>query len=161
MRRAKAEAKRRKPLAWPRRRAGPRRHCRMWPRTRRSSRARPGRCRQRPGANRKPPPRPTARLGHARRPRPHPQRHRWNGHAQHRHLDFEVTDHRRAVQLLADYVAADALEHAIRAYIRTYKGADNRNRILKSQPVAGVRFFLRQTARVISRRNTMDKAIFR
>ena len=65
------------------------------------------------------------------------------------HLDFEVTDHRRAVQLLADYVPAEALAQAIRAYMRTYKGEDNRDRILKTQPVAGVRFFLKQTARVV------------
>lgn len=64
-------------------------------------------------------------------------------------LDWEVTNHRRAVQLLADYVAPDALTHAIRAYTRTYKGADNRDRIIETQPVAGVRFFLKQTARVV------------
>ena len=64
-------------------------------------------------------------------------------------LDWEVTDHRRAVQILADYVSADALDHAINAYKRTYKGADNRDRIIKTQPVTGVRFFLKQQARVV------------
>ena len=64
-------------------------------------------------------------------------------------LDWEVTDHRRAVQILADYITADALDHAINAYKRTYKGEDNRDRIIKTQPVAGVRFFPKQQARVV------------
>ena len=64
-------------------------------------------------------------------------------------LDLEVTDHRRAVQILADYVPAEALDHAISAYMRTYKGEDNRDRIIKTQPVAGVRFYLKQQARVV------------
>ena len=63
-------------------------------------------------------------------------------------IDFEIEDPTKAIAGVANLIEPGAIERAIRAYMRTFRGADIRDSLVKGQPLDGVRFYIRHAARV-------------
>lgn len=63
-------------------------------------------------------------------------------------LDFDIVDHKRAIEALVNVIEHEAVVRAVRAYIRS-EGPNSKDRLVKEQPLAGVKFRLREVARVV------------
>lgn len=64
-------------------------------------------------------------------------------------IAFEVLDHNAAVAALRHLIDDEALARALRTFAKDYKGSNGHALLLRTQPVAGVRFYLREVARVV------------